>query len=436
MAVSVVAPITTRTSDVRTSWIARVVLGGFAVVAVISPPLRADAQSTPASYEAVAAADGLRVFVDTPGAPLVSSLFDGGLPVTQATANSLGESVGFASMPYPGDTVSTLPGLLAGVLGLPSLPSYPLVARSQAGTTPEAKAGAGPFRMEASSDGSGSAAEAVAGGDVGDMAVAGVGLIRASSSAGVEGDGTVRAQASSTVEAFGVPGVLRLGAVVSTASVEQRHGVEPDIQSSFEIDGASIAGLRFTVTRDGIVLPGQTTPVPSTAGAAPILDAAGITLRYLPEVRGDGQVESAGLSVELDLPPLQDVKPRAEIVLGRVAARTFAVDAPPVARQGGAASAPATPPAGPPAPRVSAGAVDSPTSSSTSGVAPSSSPVTTPRIASGVPTLTATQVAGNPVVVPQWAAYAFYLMLVVGGFVTLTGSTLFRKLGVKLLWTR
>ena len=114
--------------------------GGLAAAVVTlgllgSIPASSSAQEL-VTFEAIAAADGLRIELTTPSL-LVSNLFDGGVPVAQATANGSGQSRAFAAVPYPGDTPLTLPGLLLPILGLPSLPAYPLIATSSHSVQPE-----------------------------------------------------------------------------------------------------------------------------------------------------------------------------------------------------------------------------------------------------------------------------------------------------------
>src|SRR5438067_4011592 len=115
---------------------------------VILPPI-GFAGAAP-SYSGVAAADAVRVTVVVPGAPLSSSLFDGGAWSSQAVMTSSGSSEAFASNPYPGESIVTLPGTLAGA-GVAGVPEYPLYAGSSYPQKPHAEVGHGPFRLAADS---------------------------------------------------------------------------------------------------------------------------------------------------------------------------------------------------------------------------------------------------------------------------------------------
>ena len=57
----------------------------------------------------------------------VENYIDGGGPVSQSTFSSAGSSQAFASLPYPGSTAVSGPGLLTGITGLP-IPPYPFYA--------------------------------------------------------------------------------------------------------------------------------------------------------------------------------------------------------------------------------------------------------------------------------------------------------------------
>src|SRR5438445_6738615 len=89
----------------------------------IALPRHASAES---SFNGVAGADGVRLTVFNATAPVAQTPVDGGGPTAQASLDSLGSSKAFASYPYPGDILIAVPGLLAGLTGLPAPPGYPL----------------------------------------------------------------------------------------------------------------------------------------------------------------------------------------------------------------------------------------------------------------------------------------------------------------------
>lgn len=411
-------------------------LGAAALAAgLVLPATRASGQQAPASFEALATADGVRVLVEVPGFPLTANIFDGGAPVTQAKVNGLGESVGYASMPYPSENLTTLPGMLLPLVGLPALPSYPLTARSEAGSAPEARVGEGPLLLEAESSPRASTARSVTGGAAG---LVNVGTVTSEVEAALDEAGAVTSSGRSTVEALTVPGLLRVGAAESTARAERPASGELRAESSFLVDGLTVAGVTVGVDDEGIRLPGQTAPVPDTEGLSPVLDAAGISMRYLEQVETEGGVVSAGLSISVPVQSPLGAPATATYILGRTSASVSAVHAP-------AVSAPPVPVGSPGgAPTVGAG------SPSTSGTGPGSlagGPVAAPDLSStGAPTVAPGGTSGGttaPVrpagsVIPEasTAATVFYLTLVLGGLVALTGSFLVRTIGVRLLWTR
>src|SRR5437868_5951105 len=79
----------------------------------VADVLPVGAQSAPGpsltAFDASAGADGVRVGVVLNGAPLTPQIVDVGGPTAQAVLTGFGKSQAFASMPYPGDAVLTLP---------------------------------------------------------------------------------------------------------------------------------------------------------------------------------------------------------------------------------------------------------------------------------------------------------------------------------------
>src|SRR5207245_10170445 len=59
------------------------------------------------------------------------------------------------------------------------------------------------------------------------------------------------------------------------------------------------AGTSVAVTDKGIVFPGSTSPVPDTSGLNPVLDGAGVSMKYLRATSVGQAVVSAGLVVSV-----------------------------------------------------------------------------------------------------------------------------------------
>src|SRR5437588_3343529 len=109
-------------------------------------------------YAAAAGADGIRLSVRIPGAPLSADVINGGGPSARVALSSVGVRRGFAALPDPGDGAMAGPGTAAGALGtygavLPAaVPPYPFAAVAEYPGTPEQTVGSGPFYAKATSD--------------------------------------------------------------------------------------------------------------------------------------------------------------------------------------------------------------------------------------------------------------------------------------------
>lgn len=371
------------------------------------------------AFDASSSAMGVQLGIEVPGAPISSNVFDGGGPLAQAAIDGLGTSQGYASLPYPGDTVNTLPGLVLGLFGLPSLPSYPLQVSSQAVIDPQEDVSLGALTMRASSDDRGSSALARAGG--GSSGLLTVGNIEAAADVGVDDAGTVVATARSVVESLGVAGILSIGSVRATAEAVRHSDGTTETTSGFEVEGLTIAGLHVSVTEDGIVLPGTELPIPGTSGLSSILDPTGITVEVLPEDEFEGGIRSRGIVVTMPAPGTL-AQGRVTLTLGRAtatSASTTGISEPPA---GSVTPAPTIAPSSPafpvsgtpvgPAPLPPAGPA------APSGPAPAIAPATT---AAGV--------------VDTLEVSSFYLVLLGGALAGIVSTTLLRTFGVKLAWT-
>src|SRR5436190_19241540 len=91
------------------------------------------------SFEARAQAEGFRFTFGAPGFVAVDTFIDGGGPVSQSILDGLGNSQSFASLPYPSDNAISGPGLVAGLTGLPSPPTYPFHVNSSYPTQEKAE---------------------------------------------------------------------------------------------------------------------------------------------------------------------------------------------------------------------------------------------------------------------------------------------------------
>ena len=326
---------------------AAVPVTGFATLAFLP------AGAAPA-FSGVAAAEGIRITLAATGGPATNTPVDSGGPVAQAALDSLGSSTAFASHVYPGDAAVSGPGAVAGVSnGAVNLPGYPLIAQSDAATTPESNVAGAGASLRARSSADRSEAEASTGGF--DSSSARFGSAVARALVGRTGAGP-RALSSNDVHGFAV-GPLVLGHVRSVADVALADDGTMSRASELRVTGASIAGTAVEIGPDGVRSGPSTTPLP----AAPIGDQlrqAGIELSYLEPEEGDGGITAAGLLVTVEQPAPGPVTPVGiRYLIGRASARLGSagpsIHLPGITDPGSDPSAPPPDP-GPEGPSVSA----------------------------------------------------------------------------------
>jgi hypothetical protein len=312
--------------------------GVAALVALALPLARGEDAPAPAAptYSFVSAnsgGDGLRVFFDivgflpiTPALSLSSVSAEAFVETTRRTAVAL--------LPDPGGTVVAAPGLAAGLVGIPNIPGYPLIARADDPFTPTAEAspvqgsGLGTIRAEASADRATALARAgrVGGGDgatglapvdelvgslLGQLGIdlggplVDLGAVEVHVDEQRTAPSTLRAEATSTLS-----GISLLGGLVRIASVETRASARLDgatasaDQPTVEVAGVTVAGIPAAITERGLTLAGSSSPL--GALLAPLTDPLlqqGLAIRLAPSERHvDGTTagaKSGGLSIEV-----------------------------------------------------------------------------------------------------------------------------------------
>jgi len=306
-----------------------VVFGAVVATSSVAPPSGADDGGT---FSAAASSSGLRVSLAAPGYAAVQELTDFGFPVAQAAVDSLGESSGFASYPYPGSTFLAGPGTLAGFTGqgLPPFFTYPFIASSSYPGQPETKVAQPGYQLTSTSGASSSQATAEAGGS--DHHDSSLGFSAASARAQRStDDGTVTADGANRTDAVALAGVLRIGHAAGSAKVTRTGGGVLTRDSSFAVEGLSVAGQRVGLAPDGLVVPGTTVPVPNGRALTDALARAGLALRYL---RGgdlpDGVV-SPGMAVTWNQQIPNGPMLVMTLTFGQVVARASAEAGAPVA---------------------------------------------------------------------------------------------------------
>src|SRR5712692_9172800 len=88
-----------------------VVVAGMSTIPWSSLGGAQTASGSVAAFSGSAAAGGVRVTVNVPGAPLTDTPIDGGGPTAQVVVDSIGTSSGYAAFPDPGQFVLSIPGL-------------------------------------------------------------------------------------------------------------------------------------------------------------------------------------------------------------------------------------------------------------------------------------------------------------------------------------
>jgi hypothetical protein len=255
-------------------------------------------------FSAQASASGMLASAESPELPGLIAV-GGSAPTAQAAVTSSGDSQAFASLPYPGEAVATAPGLLRSMGAPQQTPDYPGYVASDYPSRPKQQfpaagdpAGAG-YRLSAESSETKSAAAASSGLEAeGGVAT---GLATANASSEQAANGTVRARGEARVESFGAAGVLRVGQVLTSATVMRDLTGKLVRSTSTEIENVSVAGQAVGV-RDGALVVGTAeTPLGDSALGA-ILASAGISMEVVAAEPTTDGVVAGGLLVVVRTP--------------------------------------------------------------------------------------------------------------------------------------
>jgi hypothetical protein len=242
------------------------------------------------NFRGLASADAVRVQVTVPNFPVTSSVVDTSLYATQAIVTSNNSSQAFASTPYPGEGVVSLPGTLAG-FNVPGVPEYPLYASSVHPDRQHAQVGDGPFKLVADSTEKSSESSASSG-VAGDQNIG-----AAASRASVKRDdaGGVVSASESKVDAFKAQ-ALRIGSVISTATTKLSSDGKLEKSSSLEISGLTVNDVAVRLTHDGIVAGDKAVPLDAKA-INDALAKAHLTVSYIDPQDLPNGVVGAGVKI-------------------------------------------------------------------------------------------------------------------------------------------
>jgi hypothetical protein len=241
------------------------------------------------AYTATASASLVNVdFTTVPGV-VFDQLINAGASVAQAQIDSLGDTSAFAAEPYPSASVVALPALAAG-LGVSGLPSYPLIASSNAGI-PASRTTAGPIVLTAKST------TGMSAGSVTDGATAGSATVDVDPSSGV-----VEARALTSVSGVEATSTLTIDGVTSTAAMSVSPSGKTTVTSSFAVATLNVLGTTIAVTPSELTVFGRSVnlgidPAGILGPLLSALAARGTTIQYVPATRTADSITSAGLRI-------------------------------------------------------------------------------------------------------------------------------------------
>lgn len=432
------------------------------VVLAVAPPGAGGVEAAPASYEALASAEGVRVSFGAPGFAAVDTFIDGGGPISQSVIDGLGNSQAFAALPYPGDLAISGPGLVAGLTGLPSPPAYPFYVSSSHPTVPESKLAQPGYELAATSSASESKAATMTGGGAGSgdgASKIGSTVTNAVTSRDAA-SGMVTAVATGTADIINIGGVFRIGQVDSLAKVTRGPGTEPTREASFVINGMTIAGQTVGFSDKGFTFGGTNTPIPPGNPLLEALKQAKISVEYLARIDNPDGVVSPGLVIRQEQATPGGPTMVFRYVFGQMAASATVSGSP---TSIGDSLSPVgefpsdtqviSPPVDTPAPAAtttepvalpavtddsstgydSSGSVDTGLSTTTEPTPEVAAPATEPAPARSTVAQEGAPISRAPMTLVDTSS--IYLILVAGAAVALLGGTVLRLVGVKLKWT-
>jgi hypothetical protein len=393
---------------------------------------RAVAQTESTGYTVSARSDTLGLQLIAAEAPVVS--IGGGEVLfatpssAQSSLDSLGGSTSYASAPYPGSLIVSLPGTVNGLGSgmLPPAPGYPLYVTSSFPSAPTASQDVGPYGIHAQSSENATNAEARIG-----VSTFPPQILSVTSHTSVAHDSNsqaLTATAVAEIAPFSVSNVLRIGDVHGSASATYDPSInagKPRLSSSLSIGTITVAGVELGLTDKGLTLAGRPILPVDLGGVVRGLATSGLQVEYVPGHRTETSITSAGMRITYQkvLPNLGLTTVR--VVLGQVSAT--ADPGQPVGDNGAVGTGSDT------SGTSGTGGSSSPTASaSPAALSGGGGATSTPALA---PVPAANQLAAGPtrtslaptrrrtrVNIPIPNLWSFYPIMAIGGVVTLAGS--------------
>lgn len=394
---------------------------------------QAAAQTGPALFELAARADGLGLELIATGFPVVPEgkvvfLSPG---TAQAKLNQFSGSA-FASAPYAGDLIVSLPTTVNGLGSgsLPPAPPYPFYVAADSATREDHEE-AGPYLLDARTEDDQSAADARIGLSTFSPEIVSV---RANAVVTRNPDtGALEATSFTRTAPFRVNELLSIGEIRSRSTFRWDPATDgsPVKETSLAMGTLTVAGVEVGLTEKGLSIAGAPLLPVDVANLSRLLADSGVELELLPAHETETSVTSAAvqLTIHRELPaPFLDTTVR--MILGRSSASSSVSELPSV---GSPLQAPAL--ASP-----DLGATPSP-SRPVTDVAPSA-PIALPPISDGAPAPAPSNPAPVPasggqrlVAAPLADLSPFYPALAGGALLAITSSRLVQWLSFRLRLT-
>jgi hypothetical protein len=392
-------------------------------------------------YNVTAAAQGAQLLITVPDFLVVESA-QVAVPAAQAGVSSVTGSNGFASVPYPGQDIVSLPETVNGLTGLP-LPAYPLYVGTSYPSKLTAKAVGPVYSMHSTSSRLASVANGSGGASAGPL---NLGSLKAAASARETADGTAVATSNSDVYGIDIAGVLRIGEVHATASATQKPSGKLIRSSTLDVGETTIAGVGIDLTPQGLRIGSAKIPISVDNPLSRLLSKQHITLQYVAPRNTKHGVISAGVAITIvhtfpkSFPDLGGVRATLSFLLGSASASAQTAGQPTSLGTGSGGGGGA---GGGTAPDSSGGSTATTGNVGGAGAGGGAIP---PPLAGGSQGSTggqSPQVSGTPgttrtVTVASTAPFGVrgvYLYLVLAAAMILVGGTLWRLFGVRILWT-
>ena len=401
--------------------------------------LGARAQSaSEVQFSGSAAAVGVNMHVNIPGAPATDVPVDSGGPTAQAEADSSGfQSTAYAAFPDPGEFILTVPGLVpglveGGVSGLPGIPfpsppDYPFYVQTNP-SNPKESVGSGPFALNAESTATSSRAEAATGlrqSVAGDFAT-----VRSSAVVAPSDDGTVLAEGVSVLEGLRV-GPLTIGSITSIARQTLDEYGEVTTTTDLVISGAQVGGIGVNLREEGLDVLGVPVPLPLNDTLADLLESADMSVQFLEAQEFEDRVVAPGLRITMPytmplIPQVGQFSGTATMTIGQATASL-------VAGTSGGLDAPADIPLDSTVPGGSVALPDTsfPTIGDEGGLDTPPLPTPGPESAPGLTDSSGSGVQAVAAIGPESliGIESVYLVVVAGAVLALAGGNLIQRLG-------